>query len=327
MRPAKTAKQDGAEMSSDTADRESVTAFAPATVANLGPGFDVLGLAMSEPGDRVTARLFDGEGVRIVAVTGDDGKLPVDAENNTAGIAAMMTLKLAGVRVGVELELEKGLPLGSGLGSSAASAAAASWAVNRLIGSPLMEIDLVEASLEAETAVSGRHADNVAPAILGGLVMIRTVDPLDIVRLPVPEGLTVVVVTPEFEVPTRKAREVLPKKVPFQEMVENQAALAGLVSACHSGDMALLGRCLVERIVTPARAPLIPGSADVMDAANLAGAVGSGLSGSGPSVFALCDGPEMAPEVAGAMTDAYAKAGLVSLVAISSADCPGAREA
>ncbi len=305
----------------------TITAFAPATVANLGPGFDVLGLALHEPGDRVTARVIEGKDVRIASITGDDGELPTDAKRNTAGIAATITLKLAGVTTGIELELEKGLPLGSGLGSSAASAAAAAWAVNRLIGSPLMDLDLVEACLEAETVVSGRHADNVAAAVMGGLVMVRSVDPLDVVRLPVPRGLTIAVVTPDFVLHTAEGREALPKTVSLQEMVANQAALAGLVSAFYMGDMALLGRSLEEHIVTPARTPLIPGAKEVIEAANLAGALGSGLSGSGPSVFALCEDHEIARDVAGAMAEAYSKAGLASQVIVSPADCPGAREA
>ncbi|MDX1388966.1 MAG: homoserine kinase [Acidobacteriota bacterium] len=305
----------------------ATTAFAPATVANLGPGFDVLGLALHEPGDRVTARLVEGEDVRIVSITGDGGKLPTDAEQNTAGIAAAVTLKLAGVRTGIELELEKGLPLGSGLGSSAASAAAAAWAVNRLIGSPLMELDLVEACLEAETAVSGRHADNVAAAVMGGIVMVRSVDPLDVVGLPVPRGLMVAVVTPDFVLNTSAGRKALPRSVSIPEMVANQAALAGLVSALYMGDLALLGRSLEERIVTPARTPLIPGAQEVIEAANLAGVIGSGLSGSGPSVFAFCENRDVAGEVAGAMVEAYSKAGLASQVVVSPAGCPGARAA
>lgn len=305
---------------------DEVTAFAPATVANLGPGFDVLALALRELGDRVTARRVEGEGIRISKVSGDGGRLPREASANTGGIAAAAVLKWAGIEVGVELEIEKGLPLSSGLGSSAASAAAAAWAVNRLLGSPLEEMDLIEACLEAEAAVSGPHADNVAASVLGGLVLIRSVDPLDVVKLPVPKGLTAVVVTPDFELSTREAREVLPRTVPLESMVANQAALAGLVSACHSGDLELLARCLEDRVVTPARAPLIPGCSEVMEAAREAGALGSGLSGSGPSVFALCEGPEDAGKVARSMSDAYRKAGLVSSLVISPADGPGARK-
>lgn len=306
--------------------RREATAFAPATVANLGPGFDVLGLALAAPGDTVTARLAPGRGVRIVAVHGDGGALSTDAARNTAGIAAASTLARAGVDAGVELELRKGLPLGSGLGSSAASAAAAAFAVNLLIGSPLKKLELIEPCMDAEEAVSGRHADNVAPALLGGLVLVRSIAPLDVVRVPVPEGLTMAVVTPAMELPTRQARAVLPREVPLAQLVHNAAHLAAFVSACHAGDLALLSRSLRDAVVTPARAPLIPGSQAALAAALDAGALGSSISGAGPSLFALCRSERAAHDAARAMTDAFARAGLGATTVLSPADCPGARE-
>jgi homoserine kinase len=302
------------------------TAFAPATVANLGPGFDVLGLALAGAGDVVTARRARGRGVVAVTVSGDGGKLPLDPERNTAGIAARATLERAGVpEVGVELELAKGLPIGSGLGSSAASAAAAAFAVNLLLGAPLRKGELIEPCVEAEAFVSGRHADNVAAALLGGLILVRSLDPLDVVRLPVPDGLMVAVVTPEIEVSTRRAREVLPQQVPLASSVQNAASLAAFVAACHSGDLALVARAVRDEIVTPARAPLIPGCAAVIDAALTAGALGSGISGSGPSIFALCRSERSAHEVAAAMRRAFAAEGLGSRAIVSPGDCPGAR--
>ncbi len=303
-----------------------VRAFAPATVANLATGFDVLGLAIEGAGDTVHARRAPGDGVRLVEVRGDDGQLPTDGRN-TAVLAAEATLERAGLAVGVEMVLEKGLPIGSGLGSSAASAAAAAFAVNRLLGSPLRKPDLVEACLAAEEAVSGRHADNVAPALLGGLVLVRSVSPLDLVRLPVPAGLTVVVVTPAISLETRAARAALPDQVPLSAMVQNSANIAGLVAACFADDLALIGRCLVDEVVTPARAALIPGAQAAMDAALDAGAVGSSISGAGPSVFALCRSPRSAQEVARAMQGAFAAAGHEGRLLVSPADCPGARQA
>lgn len=303
----------------------SVTAFAPATVANLGLGFDVLGLALAGLGDTVTARLVPGDAVRIGTITGDHGALPRDAALNTAGIAAIATLRRADVRVGVELDVAKGLPLGSGLGSSAASAAAAAFAVNLLVGSPLRRADLIGPCVDAEEAVSGRHADNAAPALLGGLVLVRSVDPLDVVRLPVPAGLTLAVVTPVFELATRKARAVLPREVPLVSHVSNTANLAALVSAFYSDDLALLARCLPDAIVTPARAGLIPGCAAVIDAAFEAGALASSISGSGPSMFAFCRSVRSADDVGVAMQAAFARAGLESTCVVSPGDCPGAR--
>lgn len=302
-----------------------VTAFAPATVANLGPGLDVLGLALAAPGDRVTARHAPGRGVTITIVTGDGGALPLDPAMNTAGIAAAATLKKAGVDTGVSLTLHKGMPIGSGLGSSAASAAAAAFAVNLLIGAPLRRVELVGPCLAAEAAVAGRHADNVAPALLGGLILVRSIEPLDLVRLPVPEGLVVAVVTPKMELSTRVARAALPVEVPLASLVHNTAHIAALVSAFYSGDLGLLARSMTDAVATPARAPLIPGCAAVIEAALDAGALGSSISGAGPSIFALCRSDRSAAEVAARMVGAFAASGLAASAIVSPADCPGAR--
>jgi len=306
---------------------QSITATAPATLANLGSGFDVLGLALAGDGDTVTARRLRGAaGVHIEAIEGDDGRLPTEAAANTAGVAAIETLKLAGFTdVGVALTLKKGLPLCSGLGSSAASAAAAAFAVNQLLGGPLRKIELVGPCVEAEAVVSGRHADNVAPALLGGLVLVRSLDPLDLVRLPVPEGLTLAVVTPDFDLPTADARAALPDAVSLQTMVGATAQIAALVSAFWSGDMSLLSRGLTDSVVTPARAALIPGARAAMAAALDAGALGSGISGAGPSLFALCRSNRGARAAMDAMAEAFADAGLPAVGRISPADCPGVR--
>jgi homoserine kinase len=302
-----------------------VTVFAPATVANLGPGLDVLGLALASPGDRVTARLSEGSGVTIAAVSGDGGVLPLDPEKNTAGVAARKTIDKAGIATGVSLTLDKGMPIGSGLGSSAASAAAAAYAVNLLLGSPLRKTDLLEPCIDAEAAVSGRHADNVAPALFGGLILVRSIEPLDLVRLPVPEGLIVAVVTPAIELSTRAARAALPDRVPLEALVRNTANVGAIVSACYSQDLGLLARSMTDAVATPARAPLIPGCEAVINAALDAGALGSSISGAGPSIFALCRSERSAAEVAAAMVSAFAGHGLASTSTISPADCPGAR--
>ncbi len=308
------------------AGMREVTAFAPATIANVGPGFDVLGLALAAPGDRVTARFAGGPGVRLAGVRGDGGRLPTDPERNTAGIAAARVLRHVDPRAGVELELHKGLPLGSGLGSSAASAAAAARAVDALLGAGLDARTLIEACLEAETAVSGRHADNVAAAILGGFVIVRSVDPLEVLRVPFPRGILAAVVTPRFELPTRRAREILPACVPLADAVRNAANLAALVAAAHAGDTALLGRALEDRLATPARAPLVPGCAAVLEAARRAGAIGAGISGAGPSLFALCEGESTARAAGEAMRQAFREAGgLEAEVRIAEAGAEGAR--
>ncbi len=299
--------------------------FAPATVANLGPGFDVLGLALERPGDTVVVRRADKPGVRIAKIEGDGGVLPLEATKNTASIAAAEVLRRTETEAGVELDVIKGMPLGSGLGSSAASAAAAAVGVNALLGDPLEPLELVACCVEAETAVSGRHADNVAPSVLGGLVLVRTVDPLDVRRLPVPDDLFVVVATPVFELSTRRAREVLPGTVPIGTLVKNSANLAALIHALHSNDLELLGRALVDEVVTPARSPLIPGCDRVLEAARKAGALASSISGAGPSVFAMCASNERTETVAAAMIAAFSDAGLKASTVTSPADSPGAR--
>jgi homoserine kinase len=294
-------------------------------VANLGPGYDVLGLAVAGIGDSVTAWPTAELGVRIRSISGDEGVLSLDSERNTAGIAARETLRRAGADVGVELAIDKGMPIGSGLGSSAASAAAAAFAVNVALGSPLSRIELVEACVEAEAAVSGRHADNVAPAVLGGLVLVRGVNPLEVVRLPVPEGLFVALVTPKFQLETRAARDAVPATVSLAERTRTAADIGTFVAACYSSDIRLLAGCVRDEVVTPARAALIPGAADAIDRALSSGALSSSISGAGPTIFALCHSSVIADRVVGAMASAFSSAGLSSTSLVSPAECPGAR--
>ena len=303
---------------------EEVRVFAPASLSNMGPGFDVLGLALTQPGDIVLARRVATPGVRIVRATGG---VPTEVERNTAGVAARETLRRAGMLdVGIELEVEKGMAIGTGLGSSAASAAAAAVAVNLLLGAPLRKQELVGPCVEAEASVAGRHGDNVSPSLLGGLCLVRSVDPADVIRIPVPEGLMVVVASPAFELSTKVARAALPDWVPLRSMVKNTANIAALVAACYAGDVALLARSLDEDVVVPVRAALIPGAAEVMRAALHAGALGSSISGAGPSIFALCHSEARAYVVGEAMSMAFRQyGGLASEIIISVADAPGAR--
>ena len=312
-----------------------VRVFAPASISNIGPGFDALGMAVAGPGDTVVARRLPGArredeaAVRLRGVEGDGGKLPRVAAKNTAGIAAAAVLHMAESDARIELELYKGMPIGTGLGSSAASAAAAACAVNLLLGSPFDAVQLVVAAVEAEAAVSGRHGDNVSPSLLGGMVLVRSLDPPDIVRIPVPSSLAVVVVTPELELSTRAARAALPRQATLSALVRYSANTGALIAACHSGDLALLGRALDEQIIVPVRAGLIPGAHQVMAAAVRAGAVGSSISGAGPSIFAFCDGGVASPtakRVALAMIGAFRSVGVGATSIISPADVPGAHE-
>src|SRR6476646_1052997 len=302
-----------------------VTAFAPATVSNVACGFDVLGFPMEEPGDTVSARLLPS-GVEIDEIVNDGGRLPRDAEKNTAGVAARSLLDRLGEKRGVALTIIKGLPLSSGLGGSAASAAAAVVAVNALVDGNATVDQLVAAALDGERLGAGSaHPDNIAPAICGGFVLVRHPNPPDIVRLPVPKGLTAVVVHPDIEIETAKARALLGTTVPLADAVRQWANLGALVDALHRGDFELLARSLEDTIAEPRRAPLIPGLASIKSAAKDAGALGSSISGSGPSIFALCRDGAIAERVAAAMTAAVQReTGVSSQTYVSSISTRGA---
>jgi homoserine kinase len=285
-----------------------VTAFAPATVSNVACGFDVLGFPMEEPGDTVAARLTTTPGVQIDDILNDGGRIPRDPEKNTASVAAKAMLEMLGVTRGVALTITKGLPLSSGLGGSAASAAAAVVAVNAIVGGNATVAQLVAAALIGEgLGAGGAHPDNIAPAICGGFVLVRHPDPPDIVRLPVPNGLTCVVIHPDLEIETAKARALLGTTVPLKDAVRQWANLGALVDALHRGDFELLARSLEDTIAEPRRASLIPGLANIKQAAVGAGALGSSISGSGPSIFALCRSRSIADRVATAMRVAVQK--------------------
>lgn len=275
----------------------SVKAFAPATVANLGPGFDFLGCAVDGIGDTVSVRVdpdvHPGE-ICISDICGNGPNVHKLSKNplwNCAGIAAIEVMKMLGVRsVGLSLSLEKGLPLGSGLGSSAASAAAAAVAVNEIFGKRLGVDDLVLASLKSEEKVSGYHADNVAPSIMGGFVLIRSYEPLELVRLefPAEKELFFVLVSPEFEAPTKKMRAALPAEIGMPHHVWNCSQAGALVAAVLQGDVVALGKALSsDKVVEPRRAPLIPGMEAVKRAAIDAGAFGCTISGAGPTAVAV----------------------------------------
>src|SRR5215510_10008787 len=282
----------------------TATAFAPATVSNVACGFDVLGFALHEPGDEVTAHWID-VGVRIDDIAGDEGRLPRDGAKNTAGVAAAALLRSIGERRGVALRIRKGLPLASGLGGSAASAVAAVVAVDALAGAQSPLETLLTCAFEGERDGAGSaHADNIAPALYGGFVLVRQATPPDIVRLPVPDGLTAVVVHPHLEIETAKARALLGDRVPLADAIRQWANLGAFVDALHRGDFALIARSLEDTIAEPRRAPLVPGLAAIKSAAVGAGALGCSLSGSGPSLFALCQDAAIARRVAAAMTDA-----------------------
>jgi len=302
-------------------------AFAPGSVGNVGPGLDILGLALSGAGDEVAAeRLGRGGDGGIVLRDPGHPDLPADPRRHTAALAAAAVLRRAGAAgLGLALAVRKGLPLSAGQGGSAASAVAGAVAVNRLLGDPLGRREILAACLEAEQAVAGRHADNVAPSLLGGIVLIRSLDPPDLVSLPVPAELRVVLAHPDCRLRTRDSRAVLPRSVPLETALHQAAQVAAMVAALAAGDYALLGRALDDRVAEPARAPLVPGFGRAKAAALEAGALGASISGSGPTVFALARGDASAQAVAAAMGAAYAAEGIEARVHVEQVDRAGAR--
>ena len=305
-----------------------IRVFAPATVANLGPGFDVLGLALSRPGDELEAELTDHTGVEIAAVTGDGGLLSCDPKKNVAGRAAADVLQRTGARQGVRMWLHKQMPLASGLGSSGASSAAGAVAVNELLGRPLSERDVVLSAMEGERAASGTpHADNVAPSVMGGVVLVRSYQPFDVIRLPLPEALHISVVHPHCQVSTAEARRLVKGRTySLDDIVPNLGNVAALVAALCCGELELLGRSVEDRIVEPLRAQLIPGFDRVKQAALEAGGLGCSIAGSGPSVFAFAESMTAAQDVGAAMQAAFrSAAGLESDLFAGKVSSDGAR--
>lgn len=306
-----------------------VRVFAPGSVSNLGCGYDVFGMALEGLGDVVTARLVeDGrEGVVSVTVSGDGGRVPTDPARNCAAVAVQEVLERVGVSASVALEVKKGLPLASGLGGSAASAAAGAVAADVLLDGGLDQETLLECALAGERQGSGAsHADNAAPALTGGFVLVPPGRPLRIVRLPTPADFFVAVVRPHLEVETAKARALLGEAIALSAGVRQWGNTAGLVAALYEGDWELLGRCIDDAVAEPVRAQLVPGFEAAKRGALAAGAAGAGLSGSGPSVFAVSRGRSTAQMAGEAMADAFRQeAGVDADVIVSPPSPTGAR--
>ena len=307
-------------------DPQTVCIEAPGGIGNFGPGLDVLGCAVVGLADRVWAVRDDEHvGVRIDRPGHPD--LPRDATRHASGIAATEVLRICGRSdVGISLRVEKGLPLAGGQGGSAASAVAAAVAVDTLLGKTLTIDELIGAALVAESAVSGHHADNVIPALIGGIVLIRSLDDMDFVRLAVPEPLRIVLVHPGYRVSTHEARRALPEWIDRPTAVHQMAQVGAIVSALATGDLELLGRAIDDRLAEPTRMALLPGFAEAKRAAIEAGALGCGISGAGPSAFALVDDERLGEEVAKAMIDAYGKRNVKADARVTRVDERGARE-
>ncbi|MGD9563163.1 MAG: homoserine kinase [Pyrinomonadaceae bacterium] len=287
---------------------DEVRVITPATVANVVCGFDCLGFALSEPFDEMTVRRINEPGIRIVHL--DDFGLPTEPEGNVAGVAAAAMLEWATPDFGIEIEITKHIKPGSGIGSSSASACGAVVALNRLLDSRFSNLELVEFAMEGESLASGsRHADNLAPCIFGGFTLVRSTDPLDIVELDFPP-LWATIIHPQIEVKTAEARAILPKDVPLKTAVMQWANVGSLVAGLAKGDYDLIARSLEDHIVEPARRSLIPYFAEVKESSLDAGALGGGISGSGPSIFMLSRNEATAAAVSEAMHSVYSQTGI-----------------
>jgi homoserine kinase len=273
-----------------------VHVFAPATVANVVCGFDVLGFAVNEPGDEVIMRLTNKPGITISKITGDDGRLPIDPAKNTVSVSVQHYLKsIDRLDIGLDIELNKKMPIGSGLGSSSASTVAGLFAIKTLLGDDADPAKLLPFAMKGEEMACGHgHADNVAPALLGGFVLIRSYEPLDVVRLPHPAGLHCAIVFPDVDVPTREARQIIRNKILMKDAVTQWGNIAGLVSGLFMNDIDLIGRSMTDILVEPVRSMLIPDFYRMRNIAMTMGAVSFGISGSGPSVFAFTRDEETA---------------------------------
>ena len=303
-----------------------IKVFAPASVANVAAGFDILGFALERPGDEIIVRLSETPGFRITQITGAKGKLPMEPEKNTAGFAALKLLEYLGeTGRGIEMEIHKKMPFGSGLGSSAASAAGAVMAVNELLGRPLEKRALLPFAVLGEQIADGAyHADNVAPSLIGGMVLIRSNKDLDVHRLPVPKGLYAAVVHPQVEILTKDARNVLSDAVSLQQCIEQNGNLGGLIVGLYNSDLELIGRSLNDVIIEPQRARLIPHFYEVKAAALDAGALGCSISGAGPSIFALCANSLVAETAGKAMSKVFTEAKIRNQAFISAINQEGA---
>jgi homoserine kinase len=305
----------------------SATVFAPATVANVAVGFDLLGFALSGVGDTVTvSRREPGEGDPItLSVGASEIVVPSEPGRNTAAVALEALRRDLGLADRFHIELRKGIPLGSGMGGSAASAVGAVVAANALLASSLPRERLLGYAIEGERSASGAaHPDNAAPCLYGGLTLTLTRPRLEVLSIPVPGSIHCILVHPHMELETRRAREVLSPTLALATHVEQSGHLAGFLAACFRGNTALIGRHLRDVVIEPQRASLVPGFEQVQRAAREAGALGCSLSGSGPSLFAWAEGPQIIGEVRIAMQQAFENEGLASDTWISPVDAPGA---
>ncbi len=305
---------------------KSIRVFAPATVANLSAGYDVLGLAVHFPGDEVVITLNDSNKITLDEVTGDDGKLPRDPEKNIVSAVVKMYLQQRQISIGASISLHKKMPFGSGLGSSSASAVAGLVAINALMEHPWERKALLPLAMEGERLACGSaHADNVAPSLLGGVVLIRSYDPLDVISLPVPEGIYISLVYPHVIVPTGEARKIIKPQVLLKDAVTQWGNVGGIVAGFCMNDIDLIGRSMQDVIIEPIRAILIPHFYTLKQIAIEHGALGFSISGSGPTVFAISKSETIAHNIAKKINAFLMEKGVISDIFVSEINPTGAK--
>ena len=304
---------------------KKIKVFAPASIANLGCGFDVMGMALDEVGD-VLEMTLDEQGSGITIYNDTDVPLPTDPENNVVTPVIRKFFEMTGHSGGVEVRIVKKIYPGSGIGSSAASSAAAAFGINEFFGAPLSEEDVVVCAMEGENLASGGyHADNAAPAVMGGITLIRGYEPLDIIKLPVPGNLYCPVIHPHLMVSTKEARSILPKEIPMHTAVTQWGNVGGLVAGLCTGNIELVGRAMHDAVAEPYRKQFIPGFDELREKLLDAGALAMNISGSGPSVFALANRSDIAQRVGAIMERHFAQQGILSETYVVKVSNKGAR--
>lgn len=305
--------------------KDEIKIFSPATVANVSCGFDVLGFCLDTIGDEMVVRKTDKKGIFITKIEGY--KLPFEAKKNVAGVSALAMLADAQPNCGFEIEIYKKIKPGSGIGSSSASASGSVFAINELLGRPYNKTQVTDFAMKGEALASGsEHADNLAPGIFGGFTLVKSTSPLEILQLPTPNDMYATIIHPQIEIKTADARAILPIQFPLKDAITQWANVGSFVHALHTNDYDLMKRALQDVIIEPHRSGLIPHFAEVKSAALNNGALGAGISGAGPSIFALCKGIEVAKKVEIAMRDAYSKTAIAYETYVSKINTEGIRE-
>jgi homoserine kinase len=288
---------------------DKIKVFSPGSITNLSCGYDILGVCLNNRGDEITVTKTENKG--IIIKSNDNYNISNDINKNVAGIAAQALLKKTSTEFGFEIEIKKGIKPGSGIGSSAASSAGTVFAINQLLDSPISQLDLIKFSMEGEKFVSDSyHADNVAPIIFGGITLVRSINEIDVIKLPTPKSLEVIIIRPNIEIKTSDSRKVLRKKIKIEEMVQQSANLGSFVSSLYNEDFNLMSRSIVDIIAEPNRRILIPEFDNIIKLSKINGAIAAGISGSGPSIFSLSKDTNISEKILKATTDHYNKLGI-----------------